>query len=74
MPKEELFLKLEMWAEIEEDGSIAGVRHKYKLPKVESDLVVELYGIFFETLVGALSVLEGAERLLELRVGTEEEE
>ena len=68
MAKEELFIKLKMWAEIDDDGSIVGVRHKYTLPTIDSDLVVELYGIFFETLCNGLSVLEGSEKLLDLKV------
>ena len=60
---EELFVKLRMWAEIDDDGSIANVRYKYKLPKIDSDLVIELYGIFLNTLCGQLASLEGSENL-----------
>jgi hypothetical protein len=34
MAEEELFVKIRMWAEINDDGSIANVRYKYKLPKL----------------------------------------
>ncbi len=72
MAKEELFLKLRLWAEIDDVGSIAGVRYKYKLPKMDSDLVVELYRIFFETLCEEMSTLEGLENLLATKVEEEE--
>jgi hypothetical protein len=65
MVKEQLFVKLKMWAEIDDDGSIANVRYKYKLPKIDSDLVIELYGIFLETLCGRIATLEGSEKLME---------
>ncbi len=65
MAKEELFIKLKMWAEIDDDGSIANVRYKYKLPNIDSDLVIELYGIFLETLCGRIATLEGSDKLIE---------
>ena len=64
MSKEQLFVKLRMWAEIDDDGGIAEVRYKYTLPKIDSDLVVELYRMFFETLCDEISTLEGVEKLL----------
>jgi hypothetical protein len=70
MAEEELFIKLRLWAEIDDDGSIASVRYKYKVPVIDSDLVVELYGIFFETLCDRLSTLEGSEKLLGWKVDT----
>ncbi|MHA2344736.1 MAG: hypothetical protein ACXADW_23010 [Candidatus Hodarchaeales archaeon] len=72
MAEEELFVKIRMWAEINDDGSIANVRYKYKLPKIDSDLVLELYGIFLETLCGEIATLEGSEKLLEKAETVEE--
>ena len=64
--REHLFVKLEMWVKEEEDGGVTGVRYNYSLPKVDSDMVVELYQLLIETLCNEISTLEGAERLLNM--------
>ena len=72
---EKLFVKLRMWAEIDDDGSIANIRYKYKLPAIDSDLVLELYRIFFETLCGKIASLGGVEHLVDtIKMDTKHEE
>ena len=72
--KEELFVKLEMWVKEGEDGGVTGVRYNYSLPKVDSDMVVELYQLLIETLCNEISTLEGSERLLNMDIEVDYED
>jgi hypothetical protein len=73
MNKEELFIQVKMWVEKDEDDEVVKVRLKSKLPQIDSELVVELYRIFFEGLCDEISTLDGAEHLVGA-IGVFEEE
>lgn len=71
--KERLFVRLEMWVKEGEDGN-AEVRYDYSLPKIDSDMIIKLYQLLIETLCDEISSLDGAEKLLNLKVDVEYED
>lgn len=68
MGEEKLFVKIKFWAVINDDGGIDSVRYTYKLPEIDSDLVLELYRTLIVTLCSALANVKGAEKFLDLNL------
>jgi len=74
MSEEVLFVRCEMWVEKGDDGKPQSVRYSYRLPDIENELIADLYEMFLESLCAEIAQLAGAEKLLSILGGGNEED